>query len=469
MSAKKVWKGRFSKPTAPEMEAFSHSLEIDRRLYREDIQVNRAWAQALAQIGLLKARERDAILKGLDQIEKELEGGKFPFLPTDEDIHTAIERRLTEQVGPAGAKIHTGRSRNDQVITDLLLYLRRATEELITGIRRLQEVTVQRAEEHSEVLMPGYTHLQQAQPILFSHYALSLFWLLERDRQRLMAAQRRCGLMPLGSGALAGSGFPIDRHFLSEVLGFEEPSPNSLDATAHRDVPIEVAFAAALLLIHLSRYAADLILWASHEFGFVTIDEAYATGSSMMPQKRNPDSLELIRGKAAAAIGHLTALMSLCHGLPHGYNRDLQEDKRPLFAILDDARSSLEIFTRVWQTLDIQPEAMIQALDPDLLATELADYLTHRGMPFRKAHEIAGQIIRWSKSHNVPLTEIPLSTLRTFSYLFDEDLRHWLDFRAALERRSLYGGTGPEAVREQLEKAKQLLSQTTPEPESPEL
>jgi len=457
MTEKKVWEGRFSKPTAPEMETFSHSLDIDRRLYQEDLKVNRAWAQALTRIGLLDESEQAALLSALDQIEEEFATGRFRFLPQDEDIHTTIERRLTELAGPAGAKIHTGRSRNDQVMTDLLLYLRRAVDELVAGIRKLQGVILRLAEEHLEVLMPGYTHLQQAQPILFSHYVLSLFWLLERDRQRLVEAGRRCGTMPLGSGALAGSGFPIDRRFLAEALGFEEPSPNSLDATAHRDIPTEVAFAAALLTLHLSRYAADLILWASHEFGFVTVDEAYATGSSIMPQKRNPDGLELIRGKAATAIGHLTALMGLCHGLPHAYNRDLQQDKGHIFEVLDIARSSLEIFTGVWGTLEVHPQAMACALDPDLLATELADYLTHRGMPFRQAHKITGRIIQWAKSHDVPLNEVPLSTLRKFSHLFDDDVYQWLDFRRALARRNLYGGTAPEAVREQLREARNTL------------
>lgn len=455
---KKPWEGRFSKPTAPEMEAFSHSLDIDRRLYWEDLKVNRAWAQALARIGLLDDREQEALLSALDQIEEEFATEKFQFLPQDEDIHTAIERRLTELAGPAGAKIHTGRSRNDQVMTDLLLHLRRAIDELVDGIRKLQEVILQLAEEHLDALMPGYTHLQQAQPILFSHYVLSLFWLLERDRERLVEARKRCGTMPLGSGALAGSGFPIDRGFLAGALDFEQPSPNSLDATAHRDLPTEVAFAGALLTLHLSRYATDLILWVSYEFGFVSIDEAYATGSSIMPQKRNPDSLELIRAKAATAISHLTALMSLCHGLPHAYNRDLQEDKGHIFPILDIASTSLEIFTRVWRTLKIHPQAMACALDPDLLATELADYLAQRGMPFRQAHETIGRVVQWANSHDLPLNKIPLSTLRGFSHLFDDDLYQWLDFRRALARRNLYGGTGPEAVRKQLREARNTLS-----------
>jgi len=321
----------------------------------------------------------------------------------------------------------------------------------------LEKNIIQFAEDNRDVIMPGYTHLQPAQPILFSHYLLSLFWLLERDKKRLNLAKKECGIMPLGSGALAGSGFPVNRVTLAKTLGFDAPSQNSLDITAHRDIPTGVAFASTLLSIHLGRYAADFIIWSTSAFGFVEIDETYATGSSIMPQKKNPDSLELIRGKSASAIGHLTGFLSLCQGLPHAYNRDLQEDKRHIFAIIDIAISSLEIFTGILRTLKINSEAIVNSLTSDLLATELADFLTEHGIDFRKAHEITGQIVKWVKKNEIPLNKIPLEKLREFSPIFDDNIYQWLDFKNALKRRNLYGGTGPRAVEEQLNAAKEML------------
>lgn len=454
---KKIWAGRFSQKTAPLMEKFSHSLDIDIYLYSEDLAVNRAWAEALNQIGIFSDQEKDKVISSLDLIEKEFENGKFSFSDQDEDIHSAIERRLIELTGDIGGNIHAGRSRNDQVATDLLLYLRRRIDDITCSIRKLAEVIVDIAEANKDVIMPGYTHLQRAQPILFSHYCMSLFWLLERDSKRLGEAKKRCGILPLGSGALAGSGFQVDRGLLAKILGFEQPSNNSIDATAHRDIPTEVAFVSTLIIIHLSQYVTDLILWSSREFNFVTIDEAYATGSSIMPQKKNPDSLELVRGKATTSIGHLTGFLSLCQGLPHAYNRDLQEDKKHIHEIIDIAQSSLEIFTGVLKTLKINKEAMTSALTSDLLATELADYLTCQGMRFRKAHQTVGHIVKWTEEQSIALNEIPLSKLKEFSPYFDKQVYEWLDFKNAIRRHDLYGGTGTKSLEKQLVEAKTAL------------
>jgi len=453
----KIWKGRFSKETASEMEKFSHSIETDKLLYAEDIAVNKAWAKGLNKIGVLSDKEAKEISKALELIEEEFAGGSFSVLSTDEDIHSTIERRLTEITGEIGGKIHTGRSRNDQVITDLFLYLKKAISEIMKKISELEKVIIFVAKENTDLIMPGYTHLQQAQPILFSHYLLSLFWLMERDKESLLLGLKHCGIMPLGSAALAGSGFPIDLTTLARDLGFSEISPNSLDITAHRDIPISIGFAMTLISSHLSRYASDLILWSTGEFGFVEIDDKYATGSSIMPQKKNPDSLELIRGKAASAIGHLTALLSLCHGLPHSYNRDLQEDKKHIFEIVEITEGSLEIFTGVLKTLKINKETITQSLSPALLATEIADYLTKKGTPFRTAHTITGNIVKWSDENNTFLNEVPLSKLKDFSPLFEEEIYDYLTFKNALARRNLKGGTGEKSVKEQIKKATQIL------------
>jgi len=454
----KIWKGRFSKETAPEMEKFSHSIETDKLLYAEDIAVNKAWAKGLNKIEVLSDKEAKEISKALELIEEEFAGGSFSVLSTDEDIHSAIERRLTEITGEIGGKIHTGRSRNDQVITDLFLHLKKAISDTMKKIAELEKVIIFVAKENTDLIMPGYTHLQQAQPILFSHYLLSLFWLMERDKESLLLGLKHCGIMPLGSAALAGSGFPIDLTTLARDLGFSEISPNSLDITAHRDIPISIGFAMTLISSHLSRYASDIILWSTGEFGFVEIDDKYATGSSIMPQKKNPDSLELIRGKAASAIGHLTALLSLCHGLPHSYNRDLQEDKKHIFEIVAITEGSLEIFMGVLKTLKINKETITQSLSPALLATEIADYLTKKGTPFRTAHTITGNIVKWSDENDTSLNEVSLSKLKDFSPLFEEEIYDYLTFKNALARRNLKGGTGDKSVKEQIKKAEQILS-----------
>jgi argininosuccinate lyase len=453
----KIWKGRFSKETAPEMEKFSHSIETDKLLYAEDVAVNKAWAKGLNKIGVLSKKETKEILTALETIKEEFEKGKFPVQPSDEDIHSAIERRLTEMVGDIGKKIHTGRSRNDQVMTDMLLYLKKNISFVLKQIVGLEKIIIDLADDNINLIMPGYTHLQQAQPILFSHYLLSLFWLIERDKEALLLGLKNCGFMPLGAAALAGTGFSVDIESIAAELGFDQPGNNSLDITAHRDIPIFVSFALTLISSHLSRYASDLIIWSSQEFGFVEIDDKYATGSSIMPQKKNPDSLELIRGKTASAIGHITALLSLCHGLPHSYNRDLQEDKKHIFEIVEITKSSLVIFSGVLKTLKVKKEAIKLKLSPMLLATEIADYLTEKGIPFREAHEVTGKIVKWTEKNDTSLDKIPLSELKNFSLLFNKDIYDYLKFENALSRRNLMGGTGKKSVKEQIKKAKKII------------
>ncbi|MBN1694237.1 argininosuccinate lyase [candidate division WOR-3 bacterium] len=457
MGKGKIWKGRFSKETDVEMEKFSHSIETDKLLFSEDLAVNKAWAQGLNKIGILSNKETKEILNALGVIKEEFSSDNFAIQSGDEDIHSAIERRLTEITGVIGEKIHTGRSRNDQVMTDLLLYLKKALLEILEQIAELEKTVVDKAKDNFDLIMPGYTHLQQAQPILFSHYLLSLFWLIERDKESLLLGLKHCGIMPLGSAALAGTGFPVDLKTLARDLGFNELSNNSLDITAHRDIPTSISFTLTTIISHLSRYASDLILWSTDEFGFVEIDDKYATGSSIMPQKKNPDSLELIRGKAASAIGHLTALLSLCQGLPHSYNRDLQEDKKHIFEIVGITKGSLEIFSGVLKTLKVNKERITRALSSALLATEMADYLTEKGVPFRTAHTTTGNIVKWAKNNNTALNEVPLSKLKDFSSLFEEEIYDYLNFKNALSRRNSTGGTGEKSVKEQINKASKII------------
>lgn len=457
MKKEKIWKGRFSKETAPEMEKFSHSIEIDKLLYAEDIAVNKAWAQGLNKIGILSKGETDEILTALEEIQEEFSNDSFIIQPGDEDIHSAIERRLTEIAGNTGGKIHTGRSRNDQVMTDLLLYLKKAVSKILKKTTNLEKIIIDSAKKNIDLIVPGYTHLQQAQPILFSHYLLSLFWLLERDKKFLLLGLKNCDIMPLGSAALSGTGFPLDLQIIAKNLGFSQTSQNSLDITAHRDIPISISFILTLVTTHLSRYASDFILWSTDEFGFVEVDDKYATGSSIMPQKKNPDSLELIRGKASSATGHLVALLSLCHGLPHSYNRDLQEDKKHIFEIVEIAEGSLEIFTGVLDTLKIKEKIITRKLSPMLLATEIADYLTQKGIPFRTAHEITGNIVKWAEENNSSLNEVPFSKLKEFSPLFEEEIYEYLNFEKALSRRNSTGGTGKKSVKKQIKQANRVI------------
>ncbi|MBM4465396.1 MAG: argininosuccinate lyase [Chloroflexi bacterium] len=453
----KLWGGRFEGTPDELMERFNTSIGFDWRLWAADIEGSMAYARALERAGLLTADERDRLIQGLEAVAREFEAGEFEIKPSDEDIHTAVERRLGELIGEVAGKLHTGRSRNDQVATDLRLYLMWEIPGLRQQLIGLQEAIVTKAEQHLEVIMPGYTHLQRAQPVLFSHWLMSYFWMLRRDRERLDDLEKRVAVLPLGAGALAGHALGIDRHFLADELGFRTICENSMDAVSDRDFVAEFLFWAALLQTHLSRLAEDLILWSSAEFGFVELDDAYATGSSLMPQKKNPDSLELLRGKAGRMVGHLVALLTTLKGLPTTYNKDLQEDKEPLFDALDTLKLALPVAAGVVRTLKVNAGAMAAALDDALLATDLADYLVRRGVPFRQSHELVGRAVRRAEALGLPLRELPLAEFQAISDAFESDLYAVFDHRHSVEARDSYGGTATAAVRQQIERARAVL------------
>jgi argininosuccinate lyase len=455
-----LWGGRFAVQADEVAKRFGDSIGFDRRMYAADIRASLAYASALEQAGLISAGEHEQLVAGLQQVQAEFDAGAFQIQPADEDIHTAVERRLTELAGEVGGKLHTGRSRNDQVATDLRLYLLDETAALYTALRQLQEAVVEKAEAHLDVIMPGYTHMQQAQPVLFSHWLLSFFWKLERDRGRLLDLRRRASVCPLGAGALAGTPFEIDRRALAAELSFAEVAPNSLDAVSDRDYVVECLAWAALLQVHLSGLAEDLVIWSSREFGFVQIGEAYSTGSSLMPQKKNPDSLELVRGKSGRVVGHLAGLLTTLKGLPTSYNKDMQEDKEALFDVLDTLALELPLVAGVIASLHVDSQRCAAVLDTALLATDLADYLVRRGMPFRQAHHAVGLAVKHAEGLGLPLDKLALADYQAIHPLFDRDVYAVFDFGRSVAARAAEGGTAPSAVRAQLDRARALLAET---------
>jgi argininosuccinate lyase len=454
----KLWGGRFEKPTDELMEQFNASIGFDRRLYDADITGSVAYARALARAGLISETERDTLIDGLEQVRGEFAAGTFEVKPGDEDIHTAVERRLHERVGEVAGKLHTGRSRNDQVATDVRLFLLEAIDRIDEHLQELQHAIITQAEAHLDALMPGYTHLRQAQPVLFSHWLMSYFWMLQRDRERLAGCTERTAVLPLGAGALAGNALGIDRDFLARELGFHSVTPNSMDAVSDRDFIAEFLFAAALIGVHMSRLAEDLILYSSDEFGFVHIDEAYATGSSLMPQKMNPDALELSRGKAGRLIGHLVGLLTTLKGLPSTYNKDLQEDKEPLFDSIDTLVITLPVVAGVVGTLHVDEVRMAAALDDATLATDLADYLVRRGVPFREAHGVVGRLVRKAGARDVALRQLSIEDFQAEHAAFEADVYETFDFSRSIRVKNVIGGTAPTAVQHQIAQARELLT-----------
>lgn len=452
-----LWGGRFAEPTDDDLRALNDSLGFDKRLYAQDIAGSIAYARAIGDAGVITPLEAEILVDGLLKIRAEFEQGSFEFQLGDEDIHTAVERRLTELVGPVGGKLHTGRSRNDQVATDFRLWLMQATTQLEARLSALQYALINQAEQHVHTLLPGYTHLQPAQPITAAHWLMSFFWMLARDRARLVDARQRAAVMPLGAGALSGTPFNIDRVFLAQELGFAAPSQNSLDAVSDRDFVAEGLFVLALLGTHLSRLAEDLIIYSSPAYGFITLHDRYSTGSSLMPQKRNPDPMELARGKAGRLIGNLTGLLTTLKGLPSSYNKDLQEDKEAVFDSVDTLLLLLPVITAVINTLQMNVDKMRAALSEEMLATDLADYLVIKGLPFREAHHVVGLAVRMAVAQGGNLSALPLDRLRTLSPLFNDDVAQVFDFDAAVARRRVLGGTAPEAVAGQIEQAKAML------------
>ena len=453
-----LWGGRFGEETDALMRRFNDSIAFDRRMYGADIQGSIAYASTLARAGLITPEERDQLVAGLEQVRAEFDADVFEVRPDDEDIHTAVERRLGELVGTVAGKLHTGRSRNDQVATDMRLHLLGEMAALSDALIALQGAIVEKAEVHLDAIMPGYTHLQQAQPLLFSHWLMAFFWKFQRDRERLADVARRTSVLPLGAGALAGHPLGIDRQALAAELGFAAVAPNSIDAVSDRDFVVEFLAWAALVQVHLSGLAEDLIIWSSREFGFVQVDEAYATGSSLMPQKWNPDSLELLRGKSGRVVGHLTGLLTTLKGLPSAYNKDLQEDKEGLFDVIDTLKMELPVATGVIGTLKVNPARMAAALGDALLATDLADYLVRQGVPFRESHGLVGQAVRRAEALGVPLKALDLSEYQAVHPAFTEDLYEVFDFQRSVAARDTEGGTAPVAVQEQIERAKKTMT-----------
>jgi argininosuccinate lyase len=453
----KLWDGRFSKPTDSLMDRFNNSLAIDQVLFGDDIKGSIAWAHALEKIGALTHDDTEKITTGLSALYEAYRNGSLTFEPSDEDVHMAVERLLIQKIGDPGARLHTGRSRNDQVATDFRLYVKRSLREIIEGVIDLQKTLLDRAEKDKDIIVPGYTHLQQAQPVSLGHYWLSFLFLLEREKTRCFNACQTADCMPLGSGALAGSGFAVDRDALAAELGFSRVSENSMDGVASRDFVLETLAAMSSLGIHCSRYAEDLIIWSSREFGFIGLDDAWSTGSSMMPQKKNPDSLELIRGKCGRFIGNYTRFAATLKGVGLTYCKDLQEDKEPLIDSVEQMKLVLAVFARVIETLSIDIAAITASLDPFLLATDLADYLVRKNVPFRKAHAIVGSLVKHCVEKNVALNTLPVETMKTFSAMFDADVLTVFDWKQALAGRNIQGGTGPESMVKQIEQAQKLV------------
>jgi len=454
---KQLWTGRFKGSLNEQAAALNNSLPFDRRLAAQDVRGSIAWTHALLGAGVLTPGESAKIEQGLGQIGRELADESFAFAPSDEDIHTAVERRLGELIGATAGKLHTGRSRNDQVATDFRMWIVEAEAEMLAEIRKVQASLLARAEKDFGTVMPGYTHLQRAQPILLSHWWLSHFWAFERDAARLREFRSRAAICPLGSGALAGTAFPVDREGLAKELGFDAASPNSLDAVSDRDFAAEFLFAAAMTGVHLSRMADAMILFAASEFGFIELDDAFATGSSLMPQKKNPDLLELARGKSGRLIGLLTGLLAVLKGLPSAYDKDLQEDKPLVFEAADTLATVLPVVRGLLDTLTVRAERMSAALDDGMYATELADYLARKGVPFREAHAAAGKAVRRSIELGIALSKMDAEEFRKIHPALEPDLADAFRLDRALARRNATGGTAPEAVREQMEKAKNIL------------
>ena len=451
-----LWGGRFSQEPDQLAWTLNASLPFDKRLACEDVECSQAWAKAITSAGVLDAAECDQILKGLETIHAEFESASFEFKPADEDIHTAVERRLGEIVGPVAGKLHTGRSRNDQVATDFRTWMLKEIPVIEKKIQLLQSTLVSLAEQHLDTLLPGYTHLQRAQPISLAHWLLSFFWPLQRDHARLLDLKKRVAVLPLGCGALAGTTLNIDRAQLASEMGFWAPAPNSLDAVSDRDFAAEFLFDAALCGLHLSKLAEAVVLFSTAEFGYFELSDAYSTGSSLMPQKKNPDVFELTRGKAGTMVGLLTGLLSTLKGLPSTYDKDLQEDKAPVFAAADTLEAILPVLAGALTTMKINSKRMSAGIDDSMMTTDLTDYLSAKGVPFRQAHAILGKVIHLAGEKQVPLSQLPLADWQTLGP-FDTDLYAYFDPQHSIAMRACIGGTSPQAVAEQIQAAKKAL------------
>ena len=454
----KLWGGRFSKTTDEMINEFQASIDFDKRMYYEDIKGSIAHATMLKKCNIITEKDHEDIVNGLTAILNDIESGNFSFDIALEDIHMNIEKRLTERIGVAGGKLHTARSRNDQVALDTHMYVRKEVANIAKLLIELEESFVEMAQKNSDVIMPGYTHLQRAQPILFSHHMLAYFYMLNRDFARLEGAYDRADIMPLGAGALAGTTFPIDRHYVAEQLNFAQIYANSLDAVSDRDYILEFLSFASILMMHLSRISEEIILWCSKEFSFIELDDAHCTGSSMMPQKKNPDVSELVRGKTGRVIGHLMAMLTTAKGLPLAYNKDLQEDKEGLFDTIDTVKFSLSVYAQMIKAMRVNKEKMLLATKEDFSnATDMADYLVKKGLPFRDAHEVAGKSVSYCIEQDKWLMDLTLEEFKQFSPLFDEDILEEIKVETCVANRNSYGGTSYSQVEQSLKNAAEIM------------
>ncbi|RFU65996.1 argininosuccinate lyase [Peribacillus glennii] len=456
----KLWGGRFTKSAEEWVDEFGASISFDQELVKEDIQGSLAHVKMLKACGILPPGDAGKIIEGLHTLQEKAENGELSFSVEMEDIHLNLESMLISEIGPVGGKLHTGRSRNDQVATDMHLYLRNQTEDVLLLIKSLQKAILKQAEEHVETLIPGYTHLQRAQPISFAHHLMAYFWMLERDKQRFTESMKRINISPLGAGALAGTTFPIDREYSSELLGFEGIYENSLDAVSDRDFILEFLSNSSTLMMHLSRFSEEIILWSSQEFQFIELDDAFSTGSSIMPQKKNPDMAELIRGKTGRVYGNLTGMLTVLKGLPLAYNKDMQEDKEGMFDTVKTVIGSLKIFEGMISTMKVKTETMRKATSSDFSnATELADYLAAKGMPFREAHEVVGKLVLSCVQQGCYLADLTMEQFKEASDLFEDDIYAALNPYEAVKRRNSAGGTGFEQVKIAIGKGNTLLAE----------
>ena len=450
----KPWDGRFSERTDRLVEAFTSSINIDKRFYSYDIEGSIAHCRMLARQAIITEEDASLLIQGLSKIKIDIERGKFQFDDSLEDIHMHIESRLLQDVGKAALKLHTARSRNDQIALDVRMYLRDETLDILKNLISLRETIVDFAKVHIDVILPGYTHLQRAQPVLLSHHMMAYYEMFSRDCGRFGDTIKRINIMPLGSAALAGTTYPIDREFTAELLGFPEVSANSIDSVSDRDFIIEFLAAASLCMVHLSRISEELVLWSSSEFGFIELPDSFSTGSSIMPQKKNPDVPELVRGKSGRVFGDLIALLSIMKSLPLSYNRDMQEDKGPLFDAVDTLKACVKIYIKMLPNIEIKKEAMLEAASRGFLnATDMADYLVSRGMPFRQAHSCIGKSVSYAINENKELHEMTLKELKPFSTLFKKDVFDILTTRQMIDRRKSSGGTATENVKAAIKKA----------------
>jgi argininosuccinate lyase len=448
----KLWGGRFTKETNKLVEEFTASISFDQKLAKEDIAGSMAHVQMLGECGIIPAEDAEKIKAGLLEIKKMVDQNEVEFLVEDEDIHMNIEKLLIEKIGPVGGKLHTGRSRNDQVATDMHLYLRTKTTELIKLLEDVQESLLVQAKENVNTLIPGYTHLQRAQPVSFAHHLMAYFWMFERDKERLVDSLKRVNWLPLGSGALAGTTFPINRERVAEILGFETIYPNSMDAVSDRDFILEFLSIGAIIMTHISRFSEELVIWSSQEFQFVELDDSFCTGSSIMPQKKNPDVPELLRGKTGRTYGNLIGLLTVLKGLPLAYNKDLQEDKEGMFDTVETLEGSLLLLAPMIETMTVNKDIMRKAINNDFSnATDIADYLVRKGLPFRDAHEVIGKIVLYAIQQGKFLLDLSFEEYQEFSPLFEEDIYKVLAPEHVVAVRNSFGGTSPEQVLKQIE------------------